>query len=164
MFNKSFSGCIERFWQRLKLGAPIYNEAGHASLNIDGATVLFSDALDGNGIELIIHLGYLSNDPMQRQQQLERVLQTNLATVSQLCVLAELQDEEPAKTRLQLRASCRGYGDQEKLVETLEDLMASVHLYQPFVGETSSFSADLSRGYSSPHTAPDLDNAVLFHL
>lgn len=165
MFAINYSGCLDKLWRKLGLGAPIFSEQNTASMNVDGVQLVFSDALDGGGIDVTTVIGVLSETVGTRNRQIEEILHLNLACLSQFRCLANLRKTSEGAEELVLSVSCRGYTDLDKLTVLVEELLSVVSLYQPLVSaDAGGYASNPLLGAGQTTLSDELDGAMVFHL
>ncbi|MGH0000411.1 type III secretion system chaperone [Pseudovibrio ascidiaceicola] len=165
MFSLNFSGCLDKLWRKLGLGAPIFSDQNTASMNVDGVQLVFSDALDGGGIEVTTVIGSLSETVGTRGRQIEDILHLNLACLSQFRTLAVLRKADDGAEELVLSVSFRGYTELEKLTGLVEELLSVVSLYQPLVSaDAGGYQGNPLLGAAQTSLSDELDGAMVFHL
>ncbi len=101
----AFRDVIAALWRALGLSRPGFEADDVAALQLEGVRITLALSADGRHILLSAKAGALSANVLVRDQQVSRLLKTNLHTLSSSRVCACLDESDPQTPSIVVRAA-----------------------------------------------------------
>lgn len=131
MASSHFQQFVQDLWKRLGLSPPSERERS-LSFHVEGLTIFCEDAPDERHALLTGQVGRLSADPPQRERQVSRLLQLNLAHMSSypVCVYLDKTEDLPPLVKVQIICP---YDSRftNVIIGQIEALVSILEIYTP---------------------------------
>jgi len=156
--SEDFRKLVTDLWSSLGLRAPVFRSRNQMVLNIDGMDIDLSESPDGRHMLVTGNAGRLSADPTRRAQQVQQILDLNLATMTRhrACVSAEPKGEDTPAILIQGICSY-DTSNVGELTGIVQEVLGLVEGYSPQLRDERGTGA--RRPTSKP---PPVDEAVIF--
>jgi hypothetical protein len=160
-----FRHVIALLWQKLGLSRPSFQADDVAALVVDGLALKLTLTEDGRHILLSAKAGELSANPLVREQQVTRLLNTNLHTLlsSRACACVDNRDSQTPAVIVRAVAPCSA-----QYVDALAEAVSDVaYLAREFGGTLSREPGHTAVGPAAPRALPSdglSDDMLVFRL
>lgn len=136
-----FHAVITELWTKLKLGVPVFGQGQAVTMTVDGVDVSLAESADGNHVVVSGIAGRLPAQAYQREEQVRRLLRTNLGLLQSNCSGLLLEgSEDTAAVRVQ---AVYAYTQRriDTLIQCIEDVLDRLEMHAGDLGGAAAHAS-----------------------